>query len=101
VGDWNGDGTDTVGLYNPSTGAVQLRNSNTTGAANVSFTLTGAGASRKVIVGDWDGNGTSTLGLYNPATGVFSLRNGNTTGGADLSITWEGGSYVPLAGKWQ
>jgi len=101
AGDWNGDGIDTVGLYNPSTGAVQLRNSNTAGAADVSFTFTGAAASWKVIVGDWDGNGTSTLGLYNPATGVFSLRNSNTTGGADLSITWEGGSYVPLAGKWQ
>jgi len=101
VGDWNGDGIDTVGLYNPATGAVQLRNSNTAGAPDVSFTFTGAAASWKVIVGDWDGNGTSTLGLYNPATGVFSLRNTNTTGGADLSITWEGGSYVPLAGKWQ
>ena len=101
VGDWNGDGIDTVGLYNPATGAVQLRNSNTAGAADVSFTFTGAGPTWKPIIGDWDGNNTSTLGLYNPATGVFSLRNTNTTGGADVSLTWEGGSYVPLAGKWQ
>ncbi|MEK6304260.1 MAG: FG-GAP-like repeat-containing protein [Acidobacteriota bacterium] len=101
VGDWNGDGVDTVGLYNPSTRAVQLRNSNTSGAADVSFTFTGAGPTWKVIVGDWDGNGTSSLGLYNPATGAFSLRNANTTGGANISITWEGGSYVPIAGKWQ
>jgi hypothetical protein len=35
VGDWNGDGIDTVGIYRPSNGKFYLRNSNTSGTADV------------------------------------------------------------------
>jgi hypothetical protein len=52
-GDWDGDGVDTVGLYNLVTGAFFLRNANAPGAANVSFTYGPLGATP--IVGDWDG----------------------------------------------
>ena len=35
VGDWNGDGNDTVGIYR--NGAFYLRNSNTAGYADLVF----------------------------------------------------------------
>jgi len=70
VGDWDGDGTDELGLYN--NGCFYL---DTTGngrwdrvAGGDTFRDFGLGAIRDVatpIVGDWDGNGTDDLGLYN------------------------------------
>ena len=34
VGDWDGNGTDTIGLYDPTNSVFYLRNSNTTGFAD-------------------------------------------------------------------
>ena len=35
VGDWNGDGITTIGLYRPSGSIFFLRNTNTTGAPDI------------------------------------------------------------------
>ena len=43
-GDWNGDGIDTIGVYDQATGAFFLRNSNSPGPANIVFTYGAAGA---------------------------------------------------------
>jgi hypothetical protein len=53
AGDWNADGTDTVGLYAPATGAWFLRNANSSGPADVVFTYGPAGATP--VVGHWGG----------------------------------------------
>src|SRR5206468_9873195 len=87
-GDWNGDGIGTIGLYDPATGTFYLRNSNTAGSADVTFTFTGASSTRLPIAGDWDGDGTTTVGLYDPAPSTFYLRNSNTTGGANLTFVF-------------
>ncbi|MFY9610391.1 MAG: hypothetical protein WAU45_17485 [Blastocatellia bacterium] len=55
VGDWNGDGVDTMGLYDPAHGAFFLRDSNTGGIADIMFTYGGGGTGFTPIVGDWDG----------------------------------------------
>ena len=53
VGDWNGDGDNTVGFYNPSTGFFFLKNSNTPGVADWAFVYGVGGATP--LVGNWDG----------------------------------------------
>jgi hypothetical protein len=99
VGDWDGNGIDTVGVFRPSTQTWLLRNFNSAGAANVSFAF---GTSTSMpVAGDWDGNGTDTVGVYEPASGVWSLRNSLSAGGADLSFTFTNGSgTIPLTGDW-
>ena len=53
VGDYDGDGDETVGLYSPSNGFFFLRNANSPGAADLTF---GYGpANVTPLVGDWDG----------------------------------------------
>ena len=49
LGDWNGDGTDTLGLYRSATRSWFLKNSNAEGAHDVSLSwgLAGAQARRR------------------------------------------------------
>jgi len=108
AGDWNHDGYDSIGLYNPATSTFYLRNTtslqgpNDKGYADVTFTYGKANAGWKPIAGDWDGNGTDTIGLYNPAISKFFLRNTNNTGYADETFTFEGAGAgcLPIAGDW-
>jgi hypothetical protein len=51
VGDWNGDGVDTIGVYRD--GTFHLRNSNTNGFAEIVFSLGMSGD--MPISGDWNG----------------------------------------------
>jgi hypothetical protein len=55
VGDWDGDGDDTIGIYRPSDGMWFLRNTTSSGVADLTFSY-GAGISGgAAVVGDWDG----------------------------------------------
>jgi hypothetical protein len=84
VGDFNGDGVDTVGLHRESTGLVYFRNSNSTGPADFQFIYGDPGD--RLVAGDWDGNGTDTIGVYRPSDGVFYLKYTNDQGPADASF---------------
>ena len=81
AGDWNGDGKDTIGLYDPTKSVFYLRNTtslqgaNDLGYADVTFAYGAAGAGWIPIAGDWNGDGKDTIGLYDPATSKFYLRN--------------------------
>jgi hypothetical protein len=96
--DWNGDGTDTVGLYRPYEGFVYIRNSNTLGFADVDFFY---GIPTDIpVCGDWDGDGTDTIGVYRPGNGRFFLRNSNSLGFADVDFAFGSPGDRPLAGDW-
>lgn len=100
TGDWDGNGTDTPGLYNPATGTFFLRNSNSNGAANITFSF-GSPMIYRPIAGDWNGDGIDSIGVYNPATGVYFLKNVNAAGGADFGFTFGvGGGFLPVSGDW-
>jgi hypothetical protein len=86
----------TVGVFRPSNGALYLKNSNTTGFADVQINY-GIGGDYP-IAGDWDGNGTATIGIYR--NGVFYLRNSNTIGFADVVFAFGMPGDQPIAGDW-
>jgi hypothetical protein len=95
-------GTDTAGLYDPGHAAFFLRNSNSGGIADISFTYGPTGLGFIPLVGDWNGDGVDTIGLYDPAHAAFFLRNSNTGGIADISFTYgpAGLGFIPLVGDW-
>jgi hypothetical protein len=100
VGDWNGDGIDTVGAYEQSTGKWFLRNSNTGGVGEIEFTYGGC-CDLLPVVGDWNNDGVDTPGLYKPSTGEWYLRNSNTSGVGEINFIYGGGSgTLPIAGDW-
>ncbi len=102
AGDWNGDHVSTLGRYVSSTATFYLRNTNSNGAADLTFNFGTAGANWLPVAGDWNHDGVDTIGLYDPSTGTFRLRNSNSTGAADVtfSLTGASSSWLPVAGDW-
>ncbi len=94
VGDWNGDGVDTIGNF--ENGYWGLRNSNTRGGPDVSIHYGWPGVTP--VVGDWDGNGTDTIGVFSGDT--WYLRNSNTPGPADIVIRYGWPAVTPVVGDW-
>jgi len=95
IGDWKGDGVDTIGVYRY--GVFFLRNSNTNGIADITFGYGNLWGDTPVV-GDWDGNGIDTIGVYR--YGVFFLRNSNTNGIADINFTYGQPKDIPVIGDW-
>jgi hypothetical protein len=91
---------DSIGVYDPASGAWFLRNTNSPGGADVTVVYGPPNATP--LVGDWNGDGTDTIGIYDSATGAFFLRNSATPGGAEILFTFgaAGAGLTPLAGDW-
>lgn len=77
LGDWDGDGVDTPGLYRPGNGFAYVTNRRTTGVADESWFMGIPGDIP--LVGDWDGDGIDTFSVYRPSEGRVYLNNSNTT----------------------
>lgn len=106
VGDWDGNGTTTVGIArrNGTHWEWLLRNSNTGGAADDDFIYAGYTSTDRPVVGDWDGNGTTTVGIarQNGTHWEWLLRNSNTGGAATYDFGYAGyySTDVPVVGDW-
>ena len=96
VGDWDGNGTVTIGIYR--NGYFYLRNENTIGFANVVFAFGQPGD--QPIAGDWDGDGVDTIGIVRPSLSQFMLRNSNTEGPAEMTFILGNPGDVGIAGDW-
>ncbi|HVT99555.1 MAG TPA: VCBS repeat-containing protein [Acidobacteriaceae bacterium] len=94
VGDWNGDGVETQGVWRQ--GQWLLSNTLGNGTADVTFSF--GGTTDLPVVGDWDGDGKATPGTYR--NGVFSLRNSNSAGPADLTFGFGDPGNIPVVGDW-
>jgi hypothetical protein len=101
VGDWDGTGTDTLGLYDPEASVFYLANS-ASGAADLIVAFGVPGAGWTPIAGDWNGDGQTTFGLYDPQNSVFYLTDSLASGVADRTVPYgaPGAGWTPLAGDW-
>jgi hypothetical protein len=103
TGDWDCDGVDTPGLYRRSDGFAYLRNSNTTGIADVTFLFGNPGD--LPLAGDFDGDGCDTLSIYRPSEARFYIINelgsaGSGLGAAEFSFEYGNPGDVPVIGDW-
>lgn len=99
LGDWNGDGIDTPGVYRPAWGAAHLTNeipefgsTETTPEVSFFFGLPGD----RVFAGDWDGDGIDTLGLSR--RGQVFLAGSNSTSIAEQVFWFGTHADIPYAG---
>ena len=94
VGDWDGDGTDGIGVVRG--GRWYLRNSLTSGVADVWFDYGNRGD--LPVAGDWDGDGRDGIAVFRAGTWFFrSLPSG---GVGQWSVTHGGTSSRPVVGDW-
>ncbi|HLL69459.1 MAG TPA: hypothetical protein VK453_27635 [Micromonosporaceae bacterium] len=102
TGDWDGDGVDTVGLFDPVSATWFLRNANTAGRPDLCFRYGSPGVAP--VVGDWDGDGTDTVGVVRRTAGVdtwrWILKNSNTAGGGDVDFRYGHRDNAPITGDW-
>lgn len=96
MGDWDCDGSETVGMFRPSNGFAYLRNSNDFGIADVSFFLGIAGDIP--LAGDWNDDGCDTLAVFRQ--GLVLVRNTLTTGFADEVFFYGLATDTPITGDW-
>jgi hypothetical protein len=81
IGDWNMDGTETVGMFNDNVGAFHLRNANSAGVADVSFFYGPAGQGWTPLAGVWRLPAGQALQLDGAAAG----GSANQVTNADLA----------------
>ncbi|MGH8873056.1 MAG: PQQ-dependent sugar dehydrogenase [Acidimicrobiia bacterium] len=103
MGDWDCDGVDTPGLYRRSDGFAYLRNSNTTGIADISFLFGNPGD--LPLAGDFDGDGCDSLSIYRPSEArIYVINrlgtNGGGLGAADFSYDFGNPGDIPVTGDW-
>jgi hypothetical protein len=101
TGDWDGDGIDTLGVFDPLQGRFQLRNSNTPGAPDLSFLYGNPGDIP--LAGHWTATATHDgVGTYRNTNGTMYLflMNQLSTGYADLTAIVGNPGDLPIVGDW-
>jgi hypothetical protein len=92
AGDWDGDGRDTIGTYNPASRQFSL-----SGLADGTPPVGPFGAIP--VVGDWDGTGHDGVGAYDPMTHQFSFASALGTEVRPPQTFGEPGD-LPIIGDW-
>jgi hypothetical protein len=99
VGDWNGDGVDTIGLLRPADGRFLLSNSNTIGVVNFNFIF--GNPNDTPLAGRWDnlisGDG---VGVFRPSNGIIYLTRNLITGFSDYYLVMGNPGDTGFAGDW-
>jgi hypothetical protein len=99
VGDFDGDGIDTVGLHRVSTGLVYFRNSHTQGGADAQFVFGDPGD--LIMAGAWTGAHTNdTVGIFRPSEGAVYLNYVNAAGAADEEHAYGNKRMIPISGHF-
>jgi len=103
IGDWNGDGTDELGLRRTNVFSrffLDTDGDNRITGADRQFFM---GATTDIAIkGDWNGDGTDEVGLFRPSNNQFFLDmdNDGAITGADTSFLMGAAGDIPLSGDW-
>ena len=98
IGDWDGNGTITVGVYRPSETTFYLRNTNVAGSPDIIVRF--GSPDSQPVVGDWDGDGKATIGTFDRSRAIFSLLNTNAADGKPLVVPFGEAGDWPVTGDW-
>ena len=104
-GDWDGDGTDTIGFYSIDHKRWYLKTAYSDGWGDLLYLDFGVSdiTSWTPVSGDWDGDFTDTVGFYNAAQRMWYLKTAYSDGWGDLVPIKFGSSdpnWKPVTGDW-
>ncbi|GAA4286908.1 hypothetical protein GCM10022262_12670 [Georgenia daeguensis] len=94
VGDWDGDGVDTIMVRRGNLYYVN----NVLGGGQAEHVFAYGRADDTVLVGDWDGDGIDTLAVRRGS--VYHLKNDTSTGVADAVVVYGRIDDTVLVGDW-
>ena len=94
VGDWDGNGTQTHGVFRDGTWILK----NTLGGGAGDYERSYGQAGDQPIVGDWDGDGIQTIGFRRG--NQFFLSNSNLLPSTAHQFTIGDAGDIPVAGDW-
>ena len=108
VGDWNGSGTEEIGVFRPSTGEwfLDVNGNGQWDGCRVDKCIEHFGVGDDFpVVGDWSGTGEVRIGVFRPSTGEWFLDmngNGKFDGCAVDACPGPFGQPgdLPVVGKW-
>ncbi|BEL06250.1 hypothetical protein Q0Z83_044410 [Actinoplanes sichuanensis] len=101
IGDWDGDGVDGWGWFDPADRTFHLRDALNANAAPEIVFVAGYAANGDVpIAGDWDGDGKDTVGTWRPSDQLVRLRNTNAAGSAEVTQSFGKSTSTLLTGDW-
>jgi hypothetical protein len=100
VGDFDGDGVETVGLHRESTGLVYYRNEHTQGNADNEFLF--GNPDDRLIAGDWTGDRVFTPALFRPVSTTMFFKYTNSQGNADNEFVPKpaNSTWLPVSGSF-
>ncbi len=98
VGDWNGDGIYTVGIFRNGVWYLDMDGDGrwSEGDLMVQFGQEGD----LPVVGDWTGDGISKLGVYRHGTFYLDTNNNHKLDATDKVFQLGGAGDKPVAGDW-
>ncbi|MPV38071.1 SpoIID/LytB domain-containing protein [Georgenia subflava] len=94
IGDWDGDGIDTIAIRRGA--EFHVRNSNSGGAADRVFVYGKPGD--VVLVGDWNGDGVDTLAVRRGPE--YHIKNSVAPGRADQVVVYGRSGDAVVVGDW-
>ncbi len=99
VGDWNGDGVDTIGVYRTSTGFFFLSNSNA--VPSVAYQVLLGNPNDTPFAGKWRADmGGDGIGVFRPSNGILYQKRELTSGFSDYFAVFGNPGDVGIAGDW-
>lgn len=103
AGDWDGDGRDTVGYFEPGTDSFHLADDFGAGPPQFSRVLVGWNCPPCFpLAGKFGGEGVDGVGLYDPSRGLFLLRERAEPGSPIRTVAYgeAGRALLPFAGDF-
>jgi hypothetical protein len=94
VGDWDGNGTDTLAVRRGATFYI----SNSYSSSKADQVITYGRSDDVVLVGDWNGDGRDTFAVRRGSQ--YFIKNSMSGGTADLTVVYGRSTDTALVGDW-
>lgn len=98
VGDWNGDGVTSIGIFRDGSWRLDVDGDGKWTDADLSVRFGEQGD--KPVVGDWNGDGVDDLAIYRSGTWIFDSNANREIDDADGRLSLGGPNDQPIAGDF-
>jgi serine-aspartate repeat-containing protein C/D/E len=98
VGDWNGDGVTSIGIFRDGSWRLDIDGDGKWTDADVAVRFGEKGD--KPVIGDWDGDGVDDLAVYRGGMWIFDTNGDRMVDDGDRRISLGGANDQPISGDF-